>query len=126
MLLIEDDDSFREIIEQAFSSGEFHVETVRVGIEGVERAKQLSPHIILLDIMLPDIDGFEVLRRIKEDEVSRKCQVVLLSNLEGVGDVERALALGATTYLVKSRYTPAEIVERVRMALKEGNELRGA
>ncbi len=106
-------------MHRAFQQAEFDVFSARTGEEGIEQVKTLRPQVIVLDILLPDIDGFEVLKRIKQDEAGKKAQVILLSNLDEVGDMERALSLGATTYLVKAHYTPQQIIDRVKMMLKE-------
>ena len=119
ILIIEDDLSLSEIMHRAFQQAEFDVFSARTGEEGIEQVKTLRPQVIVLDILLPDIDGFEVLKRIKQDEAGKKAQVILLSNLDEVGDMERALSLGATTYLVKAHYTPQQIIDRVKMMLKE-------
>ncbi len=81
---------------------------------GLRRAQEDLPDLILLDLILPKKDGFEVLKELKSDERTQKIPVIILSNLEGSADVFRAMELGATTYLVKTNYRLEEVVEKVK------------
>ncbi len=74
--------------------------------------------MLLLDLILPGIDGFEVLSKIKEEPATASIPVVILSNLGQREDVERGLKLGAVDYLVKAHFTPNEIIEKVKANLK--------
>ena len=81
-------------------------------------AKSIKPDLILLDLILPKIHGFDVLKELKEDEKTKEIPIIVLTNLERVEDVEKALELGATTYLVKADYTLEEVIEKIKNALK--------
>ena len=74
--------------------------------------------MILLDLILPGIDGFEVLSRTREDPALTSIPVIILSNLGQKDDVERGLKLGAIDYLIKAHFTPNEIIEKIANALK--------
>jgi len=78
-----------------------------------------KPDLILLDLILPKVNGFEVLKKLKEDEATKDIPVIVLTNLEGIGDVDKAIELGATTYLVKADYSLEEVVEKIKKALGE-------
>jgi len=78
-----------------------------------------KPDLILLDLILPKVHGFEVLKKLKEDEVTKDIPVIVLTNLEGIGDIDKAIELGATTYLVKADYSLEEVVEKIKKALGE-------
>ena len=86
---------------------------------GWELVKKEKPNLILLDLILPKIHGFEVLRKIKTDPETKNIPVIVLTNLEGISDIDKALELGATTYLVKATYSLKEVVEKVKKALEE-------
>lgn len=87
------------------------------GETGLKLAKSQKPDLILLDLVLPKIHGFEVLKKLKEDKETKGIPVIVLTNLEGVGDVDKVLGLGATTYLVKAQYSLEEVVEKIKKAL---------
>lgn len=85
---------------------------------GLEIAREKKPDLILLDLILPKKNGFEVLHDLKEDPETAGIKVIILTNLESSQDVDRALELGATTYLVKANYDLEEIVKKIKELLK--------
>ena len=89
------------------------------GEEGVTKAKEEKPEIVLLDIMLPGIDGFGVLTQIKADPNISETPVIMLSNLGQREDIDKALSIGATDFLVKAHFTPQEIIEKIQQYLKD-------
>ena len=89
------------------------------GEEGFRLAKSEQPDLILLDLILPKLNGFEVLKRLKEEKATEDIPVIVLTNLEGMGDVEKALELGAMTYLVKANYSLEEVLQKIKQALGE-------
>jgi len=114
IFLVEDDASMQSLLRDAFESEGFTVRSARDGEEAITQLERLTPDIILLDIVLPKKDGFEVLQFIRSKEALKNTPVVLLTNLERSQDVEKALSFGATTYLVKANYTLQEIVDRIK------------
>lgn len=86
---------------------------------GLRLAETKKPDLILLDLILPRLNGFEVLKKLKEEKETKDIPIIVLTNLEGMGDVERAIELGATTYLVKAQYSLEEIVRKIKKALGE-------
>ena len=86
---------------------------------GLGLAKVKKPDLILLDLILPKTSGFEVLRKLKEDDATKDIPVIVLTNLESIEDIEKALSLGTTTYLVKANYSLEEVLEKVKKALGE-------
>jgi len=118
ILIIEDDKFLRELIVQKLIKEGFEISEAVDGEEGMKKVKEEKPDLVLLDLILPGIDGFEVLARMKEDPVLAAIPVIILSNLGQKEDVERGLKLGAVDYLIKAHFTPGEIIEKVKNALK--------
>lgn len=119
ILIIEDDVILRETLSDYLVKEEFTVVTASNGEEGINLAKKERPNLILLDIILPKKDGFEVIKDLKKDEKTEKIFIVLLTNLESLNDIEKALNLGATTYLIKSDYSLEEVVKKIKDILNQ-------
>lgn len=120
ILIIEDDLFLNEMYAVKLAQSGFEVETAFDGKTGVMKAKEVSPDLILLDIVLPKMDGFEVLKEIKKyDSSLRKTLIVLLTNLGQKGEVEKGVNLGADEYIIKAHFTPTAVVEKVKRLLKE-------
>lgn len=113
-MIIEDDVILREVLSDFLVKEGFTVVTASNGEEGVNQAKKKKPDLIILDIILPKKDGFEVIKDLKKDEKTEKIFIVLLTNLESLNDIEKALNLGATTYLIKSDYSLEEVVKKIK------------
>lgn len=116
--MVEDDKFLRELIVQKLEKEGFAVVQAVDGEEGVKKVKEEKPDLVLLDLILPGIDGFEVLTRVKEDPALVAIPVIILSNLGQKDDVERGLKLGVSGYLIKAHFTPSEIIEKVKSLLK--------
>lgn len=115
ILLIEDDSFLQELAAKKISEAGYAVEVASTGEEGVEKVKDVKPDLVLLDIMLPGIGGFEILKKIKnnEDESISNIPVVMLSNLGESDEIEKAKNLGANDYLVKAHFTPEGIIKKL-------------
>lgn len=118
ILIVEDDKFLRELIAQKLSKEGFNISEAVDGEEGIKKIKEEKPQLVLLDLILPGIDGFEVLSRMKEDPIISSTPVIILSNLGQKEDVEKGLKLGAVDYLIKAHFTPGEIIEKIRGILK--------
>lgn len=118
ILIVEDDKYLRELLSQKLLKENYDVLDAGDGEEGVRLAKEGKPDLILLDLILPGIDGFEVLSRIKESPDTSSIPVIILSNLGQKDDIEKGLKMGAIDYLIKAHSMPAEIVEKIRGILK--------
>jgi DNA-binding response OmpR family regulator len=118
ILIVEDDKFLRELIGEKLESEGYEISTAVDGEKGIEKIKNEKPDLILLDLILPGIDGFEILSRIKKDSEMAKIPVVILSNLGQKEEVERGLKMGAVDYLIKAHFTPREIVDKVEKAFK--------
>lgn len=117
ILIIEDDNFLREIIVRKLAKEGFEIVEAVDGEEGINKAKKENPDLIVLDLILPTLDGFEVLAKLKEDSETSSVPVMILSNLGQKGEIEQGLRLGAIDYLVKANFTPAEIVNKVKKNL---------
>ncbi len=118
ILIIEDDRFLRELMSRKLEEEGYEVFEAINGEQGLKQAKENKPDVILLDVMMPGINGFEVLSKIKGDSVLSLIPVIMLSNLDQKEDAEKALKLGAADYLVKAHFTPGEIIEKIQKVLK--------
>ncbi len=118
ILVVEDDKFLRGLLVRKLESFSFGVESAVSGEEAVKKIKKVFPQLILLDLVLPGIDGFDVLREIKAEEKTKNIPVIILSNLGQKEEVERGLKLGAEDYMIKAHFTPDEIVEKVKKYIK--------
>lgn len=117
ILIVEDDIVLQKSLSEYLSSEGFEIVCASNGEDGIKKAVSEKPALILLDIVLPKKDGYEVLQEIKASPETNTIPVVLLTNLNGVADVERALELGATTYLVKADYKLEEVTSKIKEIL---------
>ena len=118
-VLIVDDDAFLSgIYATKLELEGFQVVTARDGEEGLKTAGEENPDIILLDVLMPKLDGFETLKRLKQDEATKAIPVIMLTNLGQKEDIEQALEAGAQDYLIKAHFVPAEAVEKIKSVLK--------
>lgn len=117
ILIVEDDPLMLRLYQKAFGFEGFDVFVAANGQEGLEETRNSKPTLILLDIMMPKMNGLEVLEKLKADPETKKIPVVILTNLSGAEDAETALSKGAVKYIVKSEYTPKEVVTMVREVL---------
>ena len=118
ILIIEDDKFLKELIAQKLVKEGYNIAEAIDGEEGIKKVKSEQPDLVLLDLILPGIDGFEVLSKMKEDSSLVSIPVIILSNLGQKEDVEKGLKLGAADYLIKAHFTPREIIEKIKKALK--------
>jgi len=114
ILIIEDEESLAELYRIKFEQEGFAVLSCETGPEGLAIAEKEAPDLILLDIMLPKMDGYQVLRGLKSSERTREIKVFFLSNLVQSDEIKKGIAAGADDYLVKSSLTPSQLAEKVR------------
>lgn len=119
ILFVEDEEALQKTLGDLLRREGYEVISALDGKSGLKLAKESDPDLILLDLILPKIHGFDVLKEIKADPKTKDIPLIVLTNLEGMGDVEQALELGATTYLVKANYSPNEVLEKIRRVLGE-------
>jgi len=117
ILFIEDESALQKTFGEILKQEGYEMISALDGEIGPRLAKSRKPDLILLDLILPKVHGFEVLKQLKQDEETKSIPVIVLTNLEGIKDVDMALEIGATTYLVKTQYSLEEIVEKIKKAL---------
>jgi CheY-like chemotaxis protein len=113
ILIVEDDPLTARMYQTVFEFEGFEVDIARDGEEGLEKLKRHRPRLILLDIMMPRMSGIDFLEELKADPGTKGIPVVVLTNLSGMKDAEKALELGAVKFMVKSDNKPKQIVEQV-------------
>ena len=119
ILFIEDEISLQTTLGGALKEAGFEIENAYDGEAGLKAAQTSKPDLILLDLILPKMDGFQVLKDLKSGAGTKDIPVIVLTNLESADDVGKVIALGATTYLVKSNYELRDIVEKIKEVLKK-------
>jgi DNA-binding response OmpR family regulator len=119
ILFIEDESAVQKTVGEVLKQEGYEVISALDGEIGLRLAQTNKPDLILLDLILPKLHGLEVLKGLKENEQTKQIPVIVLTNLEDMSDIEKALEIGATTYLVKENYSLEEIVEKVKEALKK-------
>lgn len=113
ILIIEDDPYVLRFYTRLFALGNYEVDMAGSGEEGLKKAKESKPDIILLDIMMPEMDGFVVLKELKGDPETKDCEVIMLTNLSDTDSYKKAIELGANGYLVKVNNPPEKLIEEV-------------
>ena len=119
VLLVEDDFFVRDIYQKKLRDIGYEVVSAENGLEGMERLKERRPDLILLDIFMPYMDGRDMLREIRGSEAWRDIPVILLTNFSASEGVRDGFELGADEYLIKSHFTPSEVLEKVRRVFEE-------
>lgn len=119
ILIVDDDQFILDMYTLKFKNEGYEVETATEGTEAIRKAKEFVPQVILLDIVLPHMDGFEILRELKKESSLAEAKVLMLSNVGEKKDIEKGLELGANDYIVKAHFTPTEVVQKVESVLKK-------
>ena len=117
VLLVEDDVFLSGIYQKKFEMEGYKVTIADNGEKALVEAKKKKPNIIMLDILLPKLDGFAVLEKLKTDNEVKNIPVILLTNLGQKDDVEKGLQMGAVDYLIKAHFKPSEVVDKIKGVL---------
>jgi len=118
ILLVEDDNLISSMYKTKFQADGFEVIIAIDGAVALELAKKEKPDIIMLDIILPQLDGFTVLEELKKNATTKSIPVIMLTNLGTTEDKLKGEQLGAADYLVKANFTPAQISQKIKEHLK--------
>ncbi len=114
VLLIEDEKEVAELYRLKLSLDGYAVEVAEDGESGLKKALELGPELIFLDIKMPGMDGFEVLKHLRSSEETKNTPIVILSNFDEQEMIEKGLTLGANEYLIKSQFNPAELSKKAK------------
>lgn len=119
ILFIEDESALQKTVGEILKQEGYEVISALDGEVGLKLAQRKIPDLILLDLVLPKLHGFKVLKKLKENSETKNIPVIVLTNLEGIEDIDRAIELGAQSYLVKAQYELKELVEKIKKILSE-------
>lgn len=122
VLIIEDDPVLGSVITEKLNASGYEASLVTDGAVGIETVRTTHPDIVLLDILLPTKNGYEIMEEISRDESISKIPVVIISNSGQPVEIERMIKLGAKDYLIKAQFTPEEVLEKVRAQLPHTND----
>lgn len=118
ILIVEDDSFLLQLLSRKLSDEDFDVSKAEDGEKALEIAEEEEFELILLDLILPEMGGFEVLEKLKDKPKTADIPVVILSNLEEEDEIDKGMKLGAYDYMVKAHHTPGEIVEKAISVLE--------
>jgi len=121
ILIIEDDSFLSEMYSTKLIQEGFETEIAVDGKQGIDKIKNIKPDLVLLDIVLPKMDGFEILESVKKDPEFKNIPIILLTNLGQKNEIEKGLSLGADEYIIKAHFTPTAVVAKVKEILKSKN-----
>jgi len=119
ILIIEDDRFIAKMYQTKLDLEGYDVEVAENGVTGVEKTKQFMPDLILLDILMPEMDGFAVLEAIRGDDTISFIPVIIMSNLAKQEHIKKAKTLGVKDYIIKSQYTPLDVVKKIKETIKD-------
>ena len=120
ILLVEDDQILAKLYQTKFQREDFDIQLAFDGEEGLEKMKSFNPDLIILDLIMPKVDGFTFLMKLKDDQglSARKTPILVLSNLGQESDVKKAMNMGASNFFIKADVSLSQMVEMVRKYLK--------
>jgi len=117
ILVVEDEEILLTALREELSTGGYEVEGASDGEDGLVKVKSFSPDLVLLDLIMPKMDGMEMLQKLKADASTRDVPVVILTNLSDYERISEALSLGAMDYLVKANYKLEDLLDKVKTVL---------
>lgn len=117
ILIVEDDEILLRALYILFHENNYTIATATDGDTAIKMAQRIKPNVILLDLLLPKINGFDVLKSLKSDSNLKHIPIIVLSNLGDSADIERAKSLGASDYFVKSNTNLEALAEKVKKSI---------
>ncbi len=117
IVIIEDDKMIREMIAEYLEKKNFEVKVSNNGVDGLRLIKEIKPDLIILDLILPEKDGYTLLEEKKEDDEIKNIPVLLLSNLTDSSALDKAMGLGITYHMLKSNHELSEITDKINSIL---------
>ncbi len=113
ILLVEDEQLMIDLLKRKLTQEGYEISVAKDGIEGLEKMREIKPDLILLDIVMPRMGGFEVMEEMIKEEELKKIPVIVISNSGQPVELDRAKQLGAKDWLIKTDFDPQEVVEKV-------------
>ena len=117
VLLVEDDPFVIDIYVAKFKKAGFEIDVAETGEEALRKLKEKKPDLLVLDIVLPNIDGWELLKKIRSDLGLGDLKVVVLSNISKKSEIEKSTEFGVLKYFIKAHFTPSEVVKEIEKIL---------
>lgn len=117
ILVVDDDPELRAVLKEALEDAGFAVETSENGKEGLDKALEVKPNLILLDLVMPVMDGWEFLERLHQDAWGKTARIIILTNADDIDSLSRAIEGRGYEYLVKTDWKIGEVVEKIRESL---------
>lgn len=121
ILLVEDDEVLSGMYKMKFQQEGYDISVAENGEKGLEQIKQEKPDLVLLDLILPQKDGYQVLEELRNDKDTKDIKVFILSNLGQNGEVKKGKEKGADDYFIKANMTPGQLVDQVKQKLQDSN-----
>ncbi len=119
VLIIDDDEFLLDMYSAKLREMGFGIEIAFSAPEALEKIRAgVSPDVVLLDVIMPGMDGFEFLEAVKKEKLLKNSKIIILSNLGQEEDIKKGLALGASDYIIKAYFTPSEIVKKIEKLFK--------
>lgn len=119
ILFVEDESALQKSLGEILRQEGYEVISALDGEAGIKLAKSEIPDLILLDLILPKFHGLEVLKKLKKFDKTKNIPIIVLTNLGDMENIEKAIELGATTYLVKASYSLEEVLEKIKKTLNK-------
>mgnify|MGYP002641214310 CR=1 FL=1 len=119
VLIVEDDEFLLQMYSTKLELEGFKVLEAMNGLQGLKTAQKETPDLILLDLNLPEMSGFEVLANLKRNDETKDIKVLILTNYSQKEDIDRCLELGADDYLIKAHFVPSEVISKIKVILEE-------
>ncbi len=120
IVVIEDEEALRNLLQKKLTEEGYSVEVTENGEEGLKKVREVKPDLILLDIIMPKMGGFEVLEEMRKDESISSIPVIVVSNSGQPVEIDRARELGASDWLVKTEFDPQEVIDKVIAQIGKG------
>ena len=116
ILIIDDDEFLLDMYSLKFKEEGFNVETAKNGAESIYKVEKFAPDVVLVDIVMPNMDGFEVIKSLKK-KLKTSAKIIALSNLDQKDSMDKAILVGADDYIKKADFTPSQILKKIKKIL---------
>lgn len=117
VLIIEDDQFLQKMYQKKFEVAGFEVSSASDGEDGLVKIKAIKPDLVLMDVMLPKLNGLDALVSAKQDPEIKDIPILIITNLSSASDAEDAMQKGAVGYMIKSDFTPSQVIEKAQEVL---------